>query len=214
MVEIPLILKLKKQVHKDIARGQDIIVKELYSFFDKAILHGGTSIWRCYKGNRFSEDIDVYIPRDEMKINSFFDILKKNGFEIIKKKIGENSLFSNLRLNRTIIRFEALFKKPLPQSIIKEYIASDGNLITVYTLSPEQLIKEKVNAYLKRLKIRDLYDVFFLLRHIKDKLEIQSDLRRLIKKFEKPVDEKDLNILIIEGLVPNTEKMLDYINMV
>ncbi len=164
MTKIPLILRLKKQMHKDIARAQDIIIKELYNMFDKAVLHGGTAIWRCYNGNRFSEDIDVYIHKDKKRINAFFENLKKKGFIINKKKIGEKSLFSRLVLNRTFVRFEALFKKPIPEGSLKEYEGADGNFITVYTLTPEELTKEKIKAYLKRLKIRDIYDVFFLLR--------------------------------------------------
>ncbi len=210
MVEIPLILKLKKQSHKEIAGAQDIVVKELYKVFDKAVLHGGTVIWRCYDGNRFSEDIDVYIPRDEKRINHFFKSLEEKGFVVKKKKIGENSLFSNLELNRTIVRFEALFKS-FKRGSLREYKTSDGNLITIYTLTPEELAKEKINAYLKRQKIRDLYDVFFLLRYISDKKAISIELKNLIREFKKPVDEKELKVLIIEGIVPSTEKILEYI---
>ena len=71
---IPLILRLKKSAHKDIAAAQDLIVSALYEVFNDSVLHGGTSIWRCYKGNRFSEDVDAYIPRDIYRVNSFFNI--------------------------------------------------------------------------------------------------------------------------------------------
>ena len=33
----------------------------------------------------------------------------------------------------------------------------------------------------------------------------------LIKEFKNPTDEKELRVLILEGLVPDVEKMLDYI---
>lgn len=211
MVEIPLVLKLKKQMHKDVARAQDIIVKELYNVFDKAVLHGGTAIWRCYDGNRFSEDVDVYIPRDEKRINTFFKILKEKGFIIKKKKIGEKSLYSSLELNRIIVRFEALFKRPTPKGFLKEYKMIDGNLITVYTLTSEEIVKEKVNAYIKRQKIRDLYDIFFLLRNVKDKKLVSKELKKLITLFKKPIDEEELKVLIIEGLIPDTERILEYI---
>jgi len=55
MEKIPLHLKLKRKSHKDIARLQDIVIDVLYKIFPNAILHGGTAIWRCYNGNRFSE---------------------------------------------------------------------------------------------------------------------------------------------------------------
>ena len=40
--------RLKKAKYKDIARVQDIVIEELYKIFDRAVLHGGTAIWRCY----------------------------------------------------------------------------------------------------------------------------------------------------------------------
>jgi len=206
---IPLALRMKKQLHREIAAAQDLIVKELYKVLDRAVLHGGTAIWRCYAGNRFSEDIDAYIPRDIKKIDIFFENLEKIGFHIQKKKVGENSIFSSLQLNRTDVRFEATFQKK--EGVLKEYETADGNWITVYTLPPEELVKEKVEAYLKRLKIRDLYDVFFLMRYVKNKEIISAEIERLAKNFQKPVDEKDLKILILEGLVPDSEKMLQYL---
>ena len=206
---IPIILRLKKGIHKDIALAQDILIQELYNVFNDAVLHGGTAIWRCYKGNRFSEDLDLYLKMDLEKINLLFNNLNKRGFIIIKKKIGENSLYSELKNNRTSVRFEALFKKV--DGVLKEYETSEGNLITVYALTPEQLINEKIDAYSGRLKIRDLYDIFFLLRHVKDKGKISLKIKKLVKEFKKPIDENELKVLILEGIVPDVDKMLDYI---
>jgi len=206
---IPLILRLKKAMHKEVAKAQDMVVEPLYRVFNGAVLHGGTAIWRCYNGNRFSEDIDVYIPKNVDKLELLFEFLERKGFGIEKKKIGANSLFSSLNFNNTIIRFEALFKKV--EGHLKEYETVESNLITVYTLTPEGLIKEKVDTYLKRFKIRDLYDIFFLLRYVQDKNKIKHDLSSLLKKFKMPIDENELKTIIIDGLTPTTEKMLEYI---
>ena len=200
---------MKRVKHREIASAQDLIVEELFSIFDDAIMHGGTAIWRCYQGNRFSEDIDIYIQKNEERLNLLFSNLKKRGFLIEKRKISQNSLFSKLKLNNAIVRLEGIFKKQ--EGILKEYETVEGNLITVNTLSSEELIKEKINAYIKRQKIRDLYDVFFLLRHVKDKEKIKKNLKILLKDFKKPIDEGELKILILEGLVPNVEKMVQYI---
>ena len=204
---IPIILRIKKGSHKEIAKAQDLVIQEMVNLFDYAVLHGGTAIWRCYNGNRFSEDIDVYLERDVEKINLFFKNLEKTGFIIKKKKIGKNSLFSNLEFNRTTVRFEALFKKV--EGSLKEYETVEGNFITIYTLTSEEIINEKINAYLKRLKIRDLYDIFFLLRYVQDENKIK--IHSLIEKFKNPIDEKDLKVLILEGIIPDSKKMLEYI---
>ena len=206
---MPLILKLKKSSHKEIAKIQDLLIEELYTVFDKAVLHGGTSIWRCYGGNRFSEDIDVYLPKQYKNIQVFYEALQKKGLEVLKKKIGDKSIYSSLKFGREIVRFEAVFKKS--DGILKEYTTVEGNLITVYTLSPEALIKEKVSAYIHRLKVRDLYDIFFLLRHVQSKESVIKELRLFVSAFKEPIDSDDLKILIIEGLTPDVGKMLDYI---
>ena len=210
MVEIPLNLKLKKKVQKDVAYAQDFLVEELYNFFPKAVVHGGTAIWRCYSGNRFSEDIDVYIKKDEKKINDFFKTLEKRGFKIIKKRIKENSLYSELIFNETSIRFEATFQ--IKKSIFKKYETSESFFINVYTLKPEDLIIEKIEAYLKRKKIRDLYDVFFLLNYVEKKDDIQKYLNKLTKGFTKPKDEEDLTAIIISGAIPDSKQLLEGIS--
>lgn len=209
MIKIPLNLKLKKRFHKEIAYAQDVLVGELYNFFPHAIIHGGTAIWRCYNGNRFSEDLDVYIMKDNKKINDFFDSLESKGFKIIKKKIKENSIYSEIMIGNTAVRFEATFQSKKP--LFKKYETSESFFINVYTLPPEELVMEKVNAYLKRKKIRDLYDILFLLNYAKREKDVRNHLNLLIKNFEKPVDPENLAAIIISGAVPNFNQLLEAI---
>ncbi len=176
--------------------------------FNNAVLHGGTAIWRGYSGKRFSEDLDFYLPRDRQKIELIFDNLKKLGFEIKKKKISENSLYSELEFDRTSVRFEALFKNV--KGIIGDYETSSGNYISIYSLTYEQFLIEKTKTYLKRFKIRDLWDVFFLLKYAKDITNLKEKIL-LIKNYKKPLDEKDLKIILLEGIIPSSEEMINYI---
>lgn len=209
MPDVPLILKLKRQEHKGVAIAQDIILKKVYRIFPDAVFHGGTAIWRCYQGNRFSEDVDLYLKRDIPRLNTLFKELVREGFQIKKKKIGKNSLYSTLARDRTTVRLEALFLKK--DGILADYLTSEGMIMTVISLSPEALVLEKAQAYLNRKKVRDLYDTFFLLRHVKTAEEIAPVIRRWVDKYSPPVDEKNLKVIIIEGLVPSSEKMLEYI---
>ncbi|PIN91672.1 hypothetical protein COU56_04915 [Candidatus Pacearchaeota archaeon CG10_big_fil_rev_8_21_14_0_10_31_9] len=209
MVKIPLNLRLKKEGHRKIALAQDILIGEIYRYFNNAVFHGGTAIWRCYNGVRFSEDLDFYLPKDLRKVNLFFENLVKLGFIVERKKISENSIYSTLLFDRTVVRFEAVFKNI--NGILKEYELIDGNYISVYSLSEEDLIKEKVNAYIKRRKVRDLFDIFFLLRYVEDKKYLKNKLKELIDKYGEPSDKDDLNILILEGIIPKVEDILTYI---
>ncbi len=208
MKQIPLQIKLKREVHRKIASAQDLIIKEVYSVFNKAVLHGGTAIWRCYSGKRFSEDLDFYLPKDKERIERLFESLKRRGFEIKKKKISENSIYSELELDRTSVRLEATFQNIL--GVICDYEMSDGNFISIYSLTPEAFLIEKINTYLKRLKIRDLWDVFFLLKSVENPKMIK-EIGSLIKNYKTPVDEENLRAILLEGIVPSAQEMLDYI---
>ncbi len=208
MEQIPLQVRLKREAHRKIASAQDLIVREVYSIFNKAVLHGGTAIWRCYSGKRFSEDLDFYLPRDKEKIEKLFENLNKIGFEIKKKKVSENSIYSELELDRTSVRLEATFQN-IP-GVLCDYEMADGNFISIYSLTSEAFLAEKINTYLKRFKVRDLWDIFFLLKSVKNLKEVK-ELEALIKNYKKPIDEDNLKVIILEGIVPSAPEMLTYI---
>jgi len=209
MEKLPLSLRIRKESHRKIAYAQDLVVEEVYKKFEKAVLHGGTAIWRCFSGKRFSEDLDFYLPRDEEKIKELFCALEKKGFRFLKKKIGENSVYSELLLDRTAVRLEATFQRI--EGVISDYEASDGNIISIYSLDSHNFIKEKVSTYLKRRKVRDLWDIFFLLRFVDKFSLIAKDLGKLIKEYCPPLDEPDLKAILLEGIVPSSKEMLEYI---
>lgn len=208
---IPLQTKLKRELHRKIAYAQDLIVEEVYRHFPKAVLHGGTAIWRVYSGKRFSEDLDFYLPKNEEKANELFKDLENKGFKIIKKKISENSIYSELIFDRTSVRLEATFQKV--QGALSNYESSDGNFIAIYSLTAEEFLIEKAKTYLKRQKIRDLWDIFFLLREIPKLLKSKEVLKQLITSYNQPVDENNLKSIILEGVVPSSKKMLEYIKI-
>jgi predicted nucleotidyltransferase component of viral defense system len=143
-------------------------------------------------------------------MEKFLDNLKGKGFIVKKFKKTNNSVFAKFSYSGAIIRFEVIFRN-VKNFVTKAFEMSDGTSILVNTLRPEEIIKEKVSAYLKRKKIRDLYDVFFLLKFVEEKEKVKDALRRLIKEFVKPVDEKELKALIVSGSVPRLEDMMEVI---
>ncbi|MFA5797340.1 MAG: nucleotidyl transferase AbiEii/AbiGii toxin family protein [Candidatus Woesearchaeota archaeon] len=211
-MKIPLSVRIKKEQHRKIAYAQDMIVEEVYRFFERAVLHGGTAIWRCYDGKRFSEDLDFYLTKDRGAIDTLFDALEKKGFKILKKKTNENSLYSELMFERVNVRLEATFQKI--QGHLADYETSDGNIISIYSLTPEEFTIEKVNTYLKRNKIRDLWDIYFLLKKIRNISVIKKELEKLIRNYKPPIDEKDLKIIILEGITPTSKEMLEYVKRI
>jgi len=206
---IPLSLRIKKSVHRNIAMAQDIIVDEVYKVFNRAVFHGGTAIWRCYCGKRFSEDLDFYLPDEPEKTRRLFENIENRGLRAIKKKISANSVYSEFEMDRASVRLEATYHKS--EGHIVDYETADGNIISVYSLTPEEFITEKVDTYLKRRKIRDLYDIFFLAKLVKDDISIRRGIGKLIESYQPPLDEEDLTAIILEGITPTSGEMIDYI---
>jgi predicted nucleotidyltransferase component of viral defense system len=208
-MRIPLYQKLRKKSHKDIALAQDILVIELYKKFPDAVIHGGTAIWRCYGSNRFSEDVDIYLPKkykNKKILEDFFEQLKDSGLKLTKFKLTNDALFSKLIYGEAEIRLEAVFKEV--ESVLKSFELTDGNSINVLTLSAEDFILEKILAYKKRKMVRDLYDIYFLLNFVSDREKINNKLKDFVESIEKPLDEKNLPALIISGVSPKVDEMI------
>ena len=81
----PLELLLKNRNYLEIARLQDEVVSILYSLNTKLTFHGGTSIWRCYGGKRFSFDLDMYV-KNYSEISKLMEKLSQNDLYVKKSK--------------------------------------------------------------------------------------------------------------------------------
>ena len=103
MTHIPLSRSLKKRKQRTMGEIQDVLMDFIVQHYPGSIFHGGTCLWRVYKGNRFSEDIDLYlywkddseteaIKRDMSHFLRPYNILLK------KFKATENTIFSKDKL--------------------------------------------------------------------------------------------------------------------
>lgn len=208
-MKIPLISKIRKESHKNIALAQDVLVEETIKIIPSTIFHGGTCIWRCYGGKRFSEDLDFYFPQNRNLIEKLFQSLENKGFEIRKKKISDRSVYSELRYSRVSIRLEATFQNI--KRVLLDYEKVDGTVISLYGLTVEQLLNEKIDAYLSRKKIRDIYDIFFLIRLVGNVSLIDKNIKKVISEEDIPDDVEDLKVLLLEGVVPKFNELKEYI---
>ena len=207
---VELIRKIRKRYQREIGLIHDLIVETIFNFFPGAVLHGGTFIWRCFKGNRFSEDLDFYIERkNERRIKEFFKNLKEQGFEIKKLRIKERSVYSKLSFGKIEVRVEIVFKKVKAE--LFDYECMDGRILPIRGLKVEDLVEEKANAFLKRKKMRDLYDIYFLLKFVKKNSRIRKIVEMVVENFKKPKDEEEIDKLIIFGYAPKSEEIIEYL---
>ncbi len=208
-MKLPLRNLLKKQVQVELALLQDEACEIMYAVHPNAVFHGGTSIWRCYSGNRFSEDLDFYAQVNESFENDLIIEAKKRGLIISKFRKTQNNVFAKISNGRMEVSLEVADRKKTGE-ILVQYEKVDGSLINVFSLSKEDLIVEKANAFLNRKLIRDIYDVYFLSNSV-DLTKVKTQLKKFVSNTPLPVDEKNLKSLLYSGAVPSFEQMLSVI---
>jgi predicted nucleotidyltransferase component of viral defense system len=211
----PIISRLNNPEYIALAEMQDRFIDMIYSFDGNFVMHGGTAIWRCYSGNRFSFDIDGYI-----RSSNEFELLNNFiTFEISKRKMKlrtiraiSGALFIYITVSPTTeLKVELIPPKNKITPTRANYERADGSAISILTLSPEDFIAEKIDAYSHRRYMRDLYDIFQLVNRVENKSKIRSKLRKFISGIENPIKEDELGPLIINGITPSFNDMVKYI---
>ncbi len=207
------------------ARLEDILVELLYNKYNGLVFHGGTSIWRCHGGNRFSRNLDFYLnaktPKEKMQYyKELSKFLKDSGF-VIKEKDYENSTDTTHFLVELNVKMKIDINFRYKKGTQAEYTRVDDSKIVVLTLSPAELLDEKIAAYNDKLtstggfkhpEVHDLYDIYYLVSLIKKGNErTVKDLRSLIGRIKEnpPQDIRSLGHLILAGLPPSFELMME-----
>ena len=95
-MKIPLANQLKKRQQVEISILQDEMVRIVYNVSVESVLHGGTSVWRCYSGKRFSEDLDFYSTSFPELVDNFRSEISAAGLSITKMKDTGNVILSQI----------------------------------------------------------------------------------------------------------------------
>ncbi|MGB9728142.1 MAG: nucleotidyl transferase AbiEii/AbiGii toxin family protein [Nitrososphaeria archaeon] len=93
-----------------------------------------------------------------------------------------------------------------------DYWLVEGGSIVVKTITPEDLLSEKVNAFISRRKSRDLYDIYYLLDFCEVE-KIKCVLKELLPFLDS--EPKDFNMLsepIILGRSPSFHTIVEKVS--
>ena len=185
---------------------QDYVIDIIYDRFQPdALLYEGTAIWRCFGGARFSEDIDMYMNKGSF--NSFISSLDRYGLRLLWQD-PEFPTVIRIANDHTELLLKA--KEGYVENEIRAYSRVDGSTKTISVLSPTELMVRKIEAYLNRTFIRDIYDLFILTNWLdKHDYLVRTKLFEFLKDIPKPVDEEVLASLLYSG-----SSNLDFIEMV
>ena len=194
-----------------LARLQDDAVAALLEVAPDLIMHGGTAIWRCYSGNRFSNDIDLYATESQIKkVHGHLTwSLSKRGIQMDYPKATGRTIYAHN--NITTVKIEAMPTPPRLNVVQKDYERADGSKLVINTLTIEKFIEEKITTYERRRYARDFYDLY----HLSSLEPLSKKTKKLIVDFivqvEPPIDESKLKGLVYSGIAPSFSTMLDTI---
>lgn len=204
---IPLEKRLKKRMHIEIALLQDEVMEILYGIDPSLVLHGGTAVWRCYGGNRFSEDLDLYSENIRRVERELRGRLSQRGLQILKFKKTKNLVFCKVSGGGAEIRIEINHAAGKKGVQARQYEKTDGTFMGVLTLPPDALFLEKLAAYKNRRFVRDIYDAYHLLNYLEGE-GARTEALELLESRQKPADEENLKAIVYSGAVPGFEQML------
>ncbi len=207
------------------AKLEDMLVEVLYSKYADLVLHSGTAIWRCYKGNRFSRDLDFYMKTKNngegmLRYREVPKFLQGYGFTIKEKgyssATGTMHFVVELAKAKMKVDINFRYKDGTPA----DYVKVDDSRIVVLSLTPLQLLGEKIEAYsdkfdnegdFKHPEAHDLYDMWYLVSIIeKPDPRTVKGLGTLLGRIENspPEDLGSLGHLVLAGLPPSFNLMV------
>ncbi len=198
--ELEDVAKLKKlsliNIEKDYL--QDLILFSIYSDIGKELIFKGeTALYKIYKLNRFSEDLDFTLTK-RFDIKRFSNKIISNLMLLnIKCRIKEikeyrNEINIRLLLNGPLYKGgketqcfiplnisikERILVEPKKEAIISLYKELPN--FEIFVMEEKEILAEKVRAIFTRMKARDIYDLWFLVV----KKNIIFDLKLVNKKL-------------------------------
>ncbi len=161
---------------------QDIILFSIYSNIGKELVFkGGTSLYKVYKLNRFSEDLDFTLTKNidikKMGNNLLSDLtllnitgkikeIKEHKNEINIRLLLNGPLYKGSKVTQCFIPLnislrEKVLLEPKRESVIPLYKELPN--YEIFVMQEKEILAEKVRAIFTRLKPRDVYDLWFLL---------------------------------------------------
>lgn len=187
---------------------QDIALLGIYrEFGNKLVFKGGTCLYKLYKLNRFSEDLD-FTAEKKFKPKDFFSRLPYlfslfnlnssvkveqfqhniNVYLEINGPLYDGGKESRSRLILNISSREKVFFSPvrIPYTSLYQEVRS----FDIYVMEEKEILAEKVRAVHQREKARDVYDIWYLLAVKKIPVDftlVEKKLSYIHLKFSKDI---------------------------
>ena len=133
------------------------------------VFGGGTMLRLCYELNRYSADLDFWFIKERDVEEYFNKIIQTLGrdYEITDSRLKFYTLLFEIRANNYPKKLKIEIRKEIKECDFQDTIAFSKYstiqvILRAFTL--EQIMKNKIDAFLDRGEIRDCFDIEFLLR--------------------------------------------------
>ncbi len=166
-------LRIVDQIWKDYL--QDLALHVLYRRTPGLVFRDGTCIWKVYRGDRFSEDLDLCarsVPRDvgdhmvrELGYLGFDCTARRKrteSMEFVKLSVVSPAHPRPITLQLEILESEECTAGSRPTTLYSPY--PDVPPIELRVQGAEDIATDKVSAIFGRDKPRDVHDLYTLLR--------------------------------------------------
>jgi len=162
-------------------------------FLRNMIIGGGTMLRLCYNLKRYSVDLDFWTYRIN-EIDHFFINLRdslKIDYDLTDAQNKYYTLLFEIKKAPYPRKLKIEIRKDTEEKDFQEKIAYSpysNQQVLVKSFTLEQMMKNKIEAFLDRKEIRDVFDIEFLIRkgiNISAKNEELKKIKEIIQGFEK-----------------------------
>jgi predicted nucleotidyltransferase component of viral defense system len=181
---------------------------------EKLIFVGGTMLRLCHGLNRFSMDLDFWLAKKVNK-NKLFDEINKyfsQFYKISDSANKLNTLLFEFKSYKYPMNLKLEIRKEIKDIETEQVIAySKYSNIQVLLRAPtlNEMMNEKINAFLERKEIRDIFDIEFL---YKKGIEFKESPEKLIKILNGISSFSKNDYKVTLGSLLETEQRKYYIN--
>lgn len=171
------------------------------------VFGGGTMLRLCFGLNRFSVDLDFWVI-DKIDINKLFDEMKNclSRFYTLRDTADKfNTLLFEIKSKDYPRSLKIEIRKEIKKIKTEQAIAYSkysNTQIFLKIVSPEEMMKAKIEALLNRKEIRDAFDMEFLLKKgipLEANREVLNKILKGIGSFKKKDYTVKLGSLLEEG---------------
>lgn len=167
-------------------------------FLDSLVFGGGTMLRLCYGLNRYSVDLDFWIIKRTDEAALFKDLKKYlSGFYTLVDSMNKHfTLLFELRSPEYPRKLKLEIRKDIRSVRTEQLIAYSAHSnvqVLLTTVALDDMMQSKMDAFLDRNEIRDLFDMEFMLKKGVALSASKEDLKK-VRQGIKTMTKKDYTV--------------------